>query len=147
MAARPVFLLVCVLALEPDGPSVCLGSTLTSRFSFFSPIWTLPVYFQYVSEVVIGAPYAVTADLLDHFRVGVCDGKASGCAVLRGLARCRTRCGSEVVPPGGRRDLQGRCQARRGGCAGARAVLQRVQGPRESLSPLDLVSDRVSFCR
>uniref|UniRef100_A0A8C3CT42 ethanolamine-phosphate cytidylyltransferase n=1 Tax=Cairina moschata TaxID=8855 RepID=A0A8C3CT42_CAIMO len=30
---------------------------------------------QYVSEVVIGAPYAVTADLLDHFRVTlVCHG-------------------------------------------------------------------------
>lgn len=24
---------------------------------------------QYVSEVVIGAPYAVTADLMDHFKV------------------------------------------------------------------------------
>lgn len=26
-------------------------------------------YLQYVSEVVIGAPYAVTADLMDHFKV------------------------------------------------------------------------------
>lgn len=25
---------------------------------------------QYVSEVVIGAPFAVTKDLLDHFKVG-----------------------------------------------------------------------------
>lgn len=30
---------------------------------------SLAACFQYVSEVVIGAPYAVTADLLDHFRV------------------------------------------------------------------------------
>ncbi|XP_022245772.1 ethanolamine-phosphate cytidylyltransferase-like isoform X2 [Limulus polyphemus] len=31
---------------------------------------------KYVNEVVIGAPYSVTADLMDHFRVGlVCHGK------------------------------------------------------------------------
>lgn len=29
-----------------------------------------PVFLQYVSEVVIGAPYAVGKDLLDHFKVG-----------------------------------------------------------------------------
>lgn len=33
---------------------------------------------QYVSEVVIGAPYSVTMDLLKHFRVDlVCHGKTS----------------------------------------------------------------------
>lgn len=26
---------------------------------------------QYVSEVVIGAPFAVTKDLLDHFKVSI----------------------------------------------------------------------------
>lgn len=32
--------------------------------------------FQYVSEVVIGAPYSVTADLMRHFHVDVvCHGK------------------------------------------------------------------------
>ena len=30
------------------------------------------VTFQYVSEVVIGAPYSVTQDLLDHFKVCAC---------------------------------------------------------------------------
>ena len=35
-----------------------------------------PVYLQYVSEVVIGAPYTVTAELMDHFKVDVvCHGK------------------------------------------------------------------------
>ena len=29
-------------------------------------------FFQYVSEVVIGAPYAVSGDLLDHFKVRKC---------------------------------------------------------------------------
>jgi len=34
------------------------------------------VNFQYVSEVVIGAPYSVTADLMKHFHVDVvCHGK------------------------------------------------------------------------
>lgn len=33
-------------------------------------------YFQYVNEVVIGAPYSVTKDLMDHFKVNiVCHGK------------------------------------------------------------------------
>lgn len=29
------------------------------------------LFVQYVSEVVIGAPYSVTADLMDHFRVDI----------------------------------------------------------------------------
>lgn len=34
--------------------------------------------FQYVSEVVIGAPYSVTADLMKHFHVDVvCHGKTA----------------------------------------------------------------------
>jgi len=34
------------------------------------------IYFQYVSEVVIGAPYSVTTDLMNHFNVDVvCHGK------------------------------------------------------------------------
>ena len=28
-------------------------------------------HLQYVSEVVIGAPYAVTAELMDHFKVNM----------------------------------------------------------------------------
>lgn len=33
-------------------------------------MWFCFVFLQYVSEVVIGAPFAVTKDLLDHFKVG-----------------------------------------------------------------------------
>lgn len=36
---------------------------------------------QYVSEVVIGAPYAVTAELLGHFKVRLLMGKVMGAAV------------------------------------------------------------------
>lgn len=35
----------------------------------FVSIWALLL--QYVSEVVIGAPYAVTQDLMEHFRVDI----------------------------------------------------------------------------
>lgn len=30
------------------------------------------LFLQYVSEVVIGAPYSVTAELLNHFKVRLC---------------------------------------------------------------------------
>lgn len=46
----------------------CLKFTLANPlfpFLLLSPSW------QYVDEVVIGAPYIVTKDLLDHFRVDV----------------------------------------------------------------------------
>lgn len=34
--------------------------------------------YQYVSEVVIGAPFSVTADLMDHFKVDVvCHGRTA----------------------------------------------------------------------
>ena len=38
------------------------GNLNTFRYSGFIP-------FQFVSEVVIGAPYAVTPELMDHFKV------------------------------------------------------------------------------
>lgn len=43
---------------------------------FAHPFYTLLIMYvfhhQYVSEVVIGAPYSVTQDLLDHFKVLKC---------------------------------------------------------------------------
>ncbi len=34
--------------------------------------------FQFVSEVVIGAPYAVTSELMDHFKINlVCHGTST----------------------------------------------------------------------
>lgn len=45
-----------------------LGGGVGNQPLVFSP--------QYVSEVVIGAPYAIGKELLDHFKVGlVCHGK------------------------------------------------------------------------
>lgn len=32
---------------------------------------TLNIYFQYVNEVVIGAPYEVSEELMEHFNVDV----------------------------------------------------------------------------
>jgi ethanolamine-phosphate cytidylyltransferase len=38
----------------------------------------LTIYFQYVNEVVIGAPLSVTKDLMDHFKVDiVCHGQTA----------------------------------------------------------------------
>lgn len=62
---------------------------------FFSNLDSTWFLFQYVSEVVIGAPYAVTADLLDHFRVSpgtwldmkMCVGSRSGAGQHRGARR------------------------------------------------------------
>ena len=48
--------------------------------------WMQSLWFQYVSEVVIGAPYSVTEDLMDHFSVDVvCHGKTPICADEDGL--------------------------------------------------------------
>ena len=42
-------------------------------------------YFQYVSEVVIGAPYSVTSQMLEHFKIDVvCHGKTPVMADLDG---------------------------------------------------------------
>lgn len=55
---------------------------------------------QYVSEVVIGAPYAVTADLLDHFRVSASSSFILGClcaceVLLAGACLCDAEGGAE----------------------------------------------------
>ena len=46
---------------------------MTALFCCLSCVYMSPFVFplQYVSEVVIGAPYAVTKDLMDHFKVCV----------------------------------------------------------------------------
>lgn len=51
------------------------GGVLANQLCSLSP--------QYVSEVVIGAPYAVTAELLDHFKVRLPVGWGPGRAGLR----------------------------------------------------------------
>uniref|UniRef100_A0AAY5EEI5 ethanolamine-phosphate cytidylyltransferase n=1 Tax=Electrophorus electricus TaxID=8005 RepID=A0AAY5EEI5_ELEEL len=73
-------ILLCV-----DGkiiPYVCAGESVTHqgflslRLTGLNRPPTNLLYSSYVSEVVIGAPYAVGKDLLDHFKVDlVCHGK------------------------------------------------------------------------
>lgn len=49
--------------MPPLSPYLAAWQVLVNQLCFLST--------QYVSEVVIGAPYSVTAELLDHFKVRV----------------------------------------------------------------------------
>lgn len=49
--------------MPPLSPCLVAWQVLVNQPRFLST--------QYVSEVVIGAPYSVTAELLDHFKVRV----------------------------------------------------------------------------
>lgn len=49
-----------------QGECLILKEKLSIILTFSNFLW-----FQYVDEVVIGAPYSVTADMLDHFKVDV----------------------------------------------------------------------------
>lgn len=57
----------------PINAAHCLYILCVSTVHF---VWVISIFCgvcffsQYVSEVVIGAPFAVTKDLLDHFKVG-----------------------------------------------------------------------------
>lgn len=105
---------------------------------FFPNLDSTWCLFQYVSEVVIGAPYAVTADLLDHFRVSPCTRMDT--EMCGELKWCRTAQGSKE---GGSCSHWG-CQAvQEGGFAGLQAVLSGSSGGKCPCHLLDLVSD---FC-
>uniref|UniRef100_A0A8C3EIF4 ethanolamine-phosphate cytidylyltransferase n=1 Tax=Corvus moneduloides TaxID=1196302 RepID=A0A8C3EIF4_CORMO len=101
---------------------------------------------RYVSEVVIGAPYAVTADLLDHFRVSPCilmDTKMLVCDVCGELKWCRMTQGCKEgvscsVSYRGTATL-----VQEGGFADLQAVLCGSSGRKCPCHLLDLVSD---FC-
>ena len=50
--------------------------TITNCYRLLKLLFNVIFYLQYVNEVVIGAPYAVTSDLMDHFKVDiVCHGR------------------------------------------------------------------------
>ena len=62
LACRVSAALFCNLREDLDGLEKWFQSL--TRWPVFVPLLT-----QYVSEVVIGAPFEVTKDLLDHFKV------------------------------------------------------------------------------
>lgn len=78
LASQPTMLSlpVCFLArsfgrrLKPSPTALRPGGVPANQLCSLSS--------QYVSEVVIGAPYAVTAELLDHFKVRLLGSQVPG---------------------------------------------------------------------